>query len=67
VWFLRVEIDLKDAMLERPRQRAYLARYGRADVLFRRDLPIVELNRAVRQVGEVVKKENELSRVTEDR
>jgi hypothetical protein len=61
---MQVELDIKENILVRVRQRAYLARYGRQDMFARRSL--VELNRAVSALSEVVQKENELSRAQED-
>ncbi len=59
------EIDLRERVLSRPRQRAYLARYGRQDY-FRHDMTIPELDAAVRNVSDVVSRENEASSIGED-
>lgn len=64
-WHLRLEIDLREQILSRPKQRAYLARYGRQD-FWKDGLTVISLNAAVRAVSEVVEKENELSRLQED-
>ncbi len=63
---MRAEIDIRQNVLARAKQRAYLARYGRQD-LYRLRESIVELDRAVLSLSEVVNKENELSRAQEDR
>lgn len=52
-------------MLARPGQRAFLARYGRQDFFAERT--IVELERAVKEIADIVKEENELNRQTEDK
>lgn len=64
-WYLFQEIDLKEMILARPQQRAFLARYGRQDFYEKRSIP--ELRAAVHALSEVVNQENELSRLQEDR
>jgi hypothetical protein len=63
-WHLFQTIDLKEMVLSRPKQRAFLARYGRQDFYERHSIP--ELVAAVRALSEVVEQENELSRLQED-
>ncbi len=63
-WHLFQEIDLREMVLSRPKQRAFLARYGRQDFHSQRSIP--ELTAAVRALSEVVQQENELSRLQED-
>lgn len=65
IWHLQAELDLRDIILDRPKQRAYLARYGRQD--FFQDRTILELEAAVKAVAEIVSHENELNRVQEDK
>lgn len=65
IWHLQTEINLREHILDRPRQRAYLARYGRQD--FFQDRTVLELEGAVRAVAAIVNEENELNRVQEDR
>lgn len=64
-WHLRVDLNLRERVLARKEQRAYLARYGRQD-MFRRDLSVLDLDAAVAAVSKIVEKENELSRASED-
>ena len=64
-WHMRADIDLRENILQRSKQRAYLARYGRQN-FFEHGLSILDLNRAVRELSAVVERENELSRMKED-
>lgn len=64
-WHLIAKIDLRENLLLRNKQKAYLARYGRQDFFASRG--IVELNSAVRAISEVVQQENEMSRISEER
>lgn len=64
-WHLTQDFDLRRVVLERPRQRAFLARYGRQDFFAERN--VVELERAVRELSEIISRENEMSRTSEDR
>lgn len=57
-------VDLRENVLSRPKQRAYLARYGRQD--FFEDRTIVELNRATRAISEVVTEENDANQRAEN-
>lgn len=65
IWHLQAELDLRENILDRPKQRAYLARYGRQD--FFQDRTILELEAAVKAIAEIVSHENELNRVQEDK
>jgi len=64
-WHLAQDIDLRESVLARPVQRAFLARYGRQDYFAQRTL--VEIESAVREISSLVRKEDELSRHTEER
>lgn len=57
---------MREQILARPKQRAYLARYGRQDYFAARDMPIPDIEAAVRAISSVVEQENELSRLKED-
>ena len=63
-WHLSQDVDLRENVLARPSQRAFLARYGRQDFFVPRTL--VEIETAVREVAEIIERENELSRHHED-
>lgn len=64
-WHLKVDWLDRDVLARRVRQRAYLARYGRANV-FECDATIPEIEAAVRAISEIVQNENSLTRMTED-
>lgn len=65
IWHLQAELELREIILDRPKQRAYLARYGRQDFFQERTIP--ELEAAVKAVAAIVSEENELNRVQEDK
>lgn len=64
-WHATVEIDLRERILLRPQQRAYLARYARQD-MWRADVSIPEIDLAVRKVSAVVSQENEVTSLGEN-
>lgn len=64
-WHLHQDVDLRRNVLARPGQRAFLARYGRQD--FFEERTIVELETAMREIAEIVERENELNRQVEDK
>jgi hypothetical protein len=64
-WHLAVEMDLKERIANRKVQRAYLARYGRQDFFdYTRTTP--EQDAAMKAISQIVKQENEFSRMSED-
>jgi hypothetical protein len=63
-WHLFQDIDLREMILSRPKQRAFLARYGRQDFFVEHPIPV--LVAAVRALSEVVQQENEASRLQEN-
>lgn len=64
-WHLHQDVDLRRNVLARPGQRAFLARYGRQDFFAERT--IVELESAVKEIADIVERENELNRTAEDK
>lgn len=64
-WHLEADVDFDEIIASRPKQHAYLARYGRQSMS--EDLPLMELQRRVRLISEIVARENEASKVKEER
>jgi len=58
LWHTQSLINGREILQLRPKQRAYLARYGRQDMLVWKTRPIPELNEAVRLVAEFIEKES---------
>ena len=63
-WHLEAHIDLEAMMLQRPEQRAYLARYGR-QAYFDTGRSIPEIEEAVAAIASVVRAENALNSTKE--
>lgn len=68
VWqFLIPPIDPLEQLAGRIKQKAYLARYARESVFVWEDREVSELDAYFKAVVDLISKENELSRVSEDR
>jgi hypothetical protein len=65
-WHLTTAIDWKEMQRVRARHRAYLARYGRQDMLAWLAMPVTMVTEAVRALSELVREENDLQSVEED-
>lgn len=55
-----------DVLAHNSFRKAYLARYGRQSVLQWDDVPVAEVERYFNEVMDIVKREGELSRMSED-
>ena len=58
-WHLIADYDWRELRAFRRQQFAYLARYGRQDVLAWREVPVTILNEAYRALGALVSEEND--------
>lgn len=58
--------DPADLLKHNRWRKAYLARYGRQSVLQWDDVPVSEIEEYVAEIGELLKRESELSRMSED-
>lgn len=67
VWHLGVEIDLRDRILSRAEQKAYLARYGRIPWHAWEGRTVAELAEAINAVSKVVERENAADEAMENR
>lgn len=66
-WHLVVPFDWRGLLNLRAKQKAYLARYARQDMIRWASRPVTEIAAAVRAVSEIVHEENAFVSVTEDR
>lgn len=67
VWHLGIEIDLRERILSRPEQKAYLARYGRIPWHAWEGRTVAELAQAINAVSKVVERENAADEQMENR
>ena len=58
LWHHEPLFEGKELLELRPRQRAYIARYGRQDMLAWKTRPLPELNDAVRRIAAIIEKES---------
>jgi hypothetical protein len=58
--------DPKELLKHNRWRKLYLARYARQSVLQWDDVPVAEIEAYVREIGDLLKRESELSRMSED-
>lgn len=66
-WHRNVRIDPGERLAMRTKQKVYLARYGRQDMFAWEHRELSELEAAFRALVELMRHENSLSRMGEDR
>jgi len=69
-WHIAVAVFMdtpKERLAIRRKQKAFLARYARADMNGWANIPITALNEQVRAISELLQQETELARANEDR
>lgn len=59
-------VDAKTLIENNIWRKAYLARYGRQSMLQWDDVPVSYMHALLHELAEILKKENEMSKVTED-
>lgn len=67
VWHLQIEIDLRERILSRPEQKAYLARYARIPWHAWAGRSVAEMTQAINAVSKVVERENAADEAMENR
>lgn len=67
VWHLGLEVDIRERIVSRAEQKAYLARYARVPWHAWEGRSVVEIGRAINAVSKVVERENAADEAMENR